>query len=320
MRLRRKPRVFLSYSHENRDLFLHVKERLIGAGILVIFDEGLQAGDHLDIVVQKKIAQSDGLLTIGTKEFMQSRWCEQEVRFALYEGKEYYPVVFGDPEDIPEWFKRRGPIEIIYSKVPAVDADEVNLRYLDLVIEKILQKPPISLFFSVFLILICVFVLPPLAALIYVNRIDLPPKDVRVLQEWVEDTNHSVTESRSGGGPYELVYHWTSKEISYHDRTNGEVIAKDEFLDILGCQRTFFRAGKEVAVDSIVQLQAPNGATSLLKKRIIYPNGPSGFVIEEDYNSVGQLVSKRSRRSHDDGWQWYREVSSSIFPILFFYR
>ena len=109
MRLYRKPRVFVSYNHEDTYLLEKICKNLTEVGIEVVYDERVQAADLLDKTLKKLIKKADAVVAIGSRKFMKSKWCCREVSYAVESGKQYCPLVFpdkdGTPIKIPDWFK-----------------------------------------------------------------------------------------------------------------------------------------------------------------------------------------------------------------------
>lgn len=99
---RRKPRVFISYAHQDTEFATEIARNLKNTGAEPVIDRlVLQVGDSVQGAVDKMIDTSDYFLFIVSPASFKSPWAQKEVQQALSRKKRILPVVL-DKKSIPK--------------------------------------------------------------------------------------------------------------------------------------------------------------------------------------------------------------------------
>lgn len=311
MRLRRRVKVFVSYSHQDRAL----RDALVGwlqrNGCDPRFDaerHGIAPGKPLPLSVVKIIDRCEVFLGIGTTSFMRSSWCEEEVAYARSVGMHYLPVLC-EPlpsTEIAPWFQGTGTVAVRYAECFSGD-----FAPLTLVVSAFSEREPAELSLAVLLLFFFLIGVPILGSWMIRQWIGRADREIRDLQGWVEELNRNLVEGRK------YVAVCRDYSIEYQDPNSGEIVARDAFRSGRINRRLFYRVGREVANDSILFEKTYGDTPSLSKRREIYPQGrETGVLIEETFDSIGNLVTKRVRRPGGSGPTSYADIGVSIYPPL----
>lgn len=86
------PYVFVCYAHEEREQVLTVIDRLKGQGFTVWFDEVLEAGSRWSDDLARAVEGCAAFLYFLSPRSVSSRYCLDEVHFALECGRPIVPV------------------------------------------------------------------------------------------------------------------------------------------------------------------------------------------------------------------------------------
>jgi len=79
-----KPLVFVSYSRKNEDHVRKVRADLLNSQLECWMDiADIQTGERLNPVIENAISQSSLFFAYVTKDYLESRWCMQEIQYAL---------------------------------------------------------------------------------------------------------------------------------------------------------------------------------------------------------------------------------------------
>jgi hypothetical protein len=79
-----KPRLFVSYSRKNEDQIRQMRTALFSAGVDCWIDVAdIEPGERINPVISGAISQSDVFFAYVTRDFLASRWCMDELRYAL---------------------------------------------------------------------------------------------------------------------------------------------------------------------------------------------------------------------------------------------
>ncbi|HUN35059.1 MAG TPA: toll/interleukin-1 receptor domain-containing protein [Trebonia sp.] len=79
-----RPRVFVSYSRKNEDLVRRVRADLFSSEVDCWIDASdILAGERLSPSIEAAIDESNLFFAYVTQDFLQSRWCMAEIRYAL---------------------------------------------------------------------------------------------------------------------------------------------------------------------------------------------------------------------------------------------
>ncbi len=319
-------RVFISYGHKDVLLRKELTKWLEDHGFVAEYDETtVMAGKYLEPELKKKIKRSDCVIALGTRDsFFRSRWVEAEVRFidTLSRKPTYLPILAEDisEEDIPEWFTMTSPLMrgVVYLKCLSGDFEALASP-----IEEVCCGRGLPPAVCVFIALALLIAVPLLISWSLRPFVDAAGGHVRELQRWVEGVNRDIQQRQpppSVNGP-RLTFE-DSFEVSYMDPSRA-LFARDVILHGALSERHFYRLGKEVARDVIVVHAADKGVISQVKTRQIFPDGAPGQVVEDTFDSDGNLVSKRMKVSASEPWTYYAERGRSIyapFPLMAAYR
>ncbi len=99
--------LFLSYRSLERQAALKIAADLKNAGIRIWMDSldcGIEVGDDWVATLQEKLDTSRGLIALISPDYVQSRYCRDEMRRSRQLGKPIFPVVISPlaaPEDWP---------------------------------------------------------------------------------------------------------------------------------------------------------------------------------------------------------------------------
>lgn len=79
-----KPRIFVSYSRRNKEAVGRIRTDLFSADVDCWIDVAdILAGERINPAVAAAIAGSDLFFSYVTPEYLESRWCMQELRYAI---------------------------------------------------------------------------------------------------------------------------------------------------------------------------------------------------------------------------------------------
>ena len=89
-------RVFISYSHSDRDIVERLEKVLKKARLMPMWDRNLPPGAGFSEQIQSFIVNSQIFLVILTKASLKREWLHQEIGYAVALGKPVLPVSIGD--------------------------------------------------------------------------------------------------------------------------------------------------------------------------------------------------------------------------------
>ena len=93
LRQQLKPKLFISYASEDRELAQHLKDGLSLKGYEVFYDrDTLLVGQDFTNEIKKWIDRIDGLIFILSANSIQSEWCRAEVYSAIANKKSFIPI------------------------------------------------------------------------------------------------------------------------------------------------------------------------------------------------------------------------------------
>jgi hypothetical protein len=335
MRLRRR-RVFISYSLKEEDLRDELAEWLRDHGMKPVYDDSPEEPEETVLAenIAAMLRNAECVIVLGTRRSLDSTWVRHEVAYAAkLRQRPYYLPVLAEPiphDELPGWFLRKEPLVggVKYLRCFDGRARDDRFAALSRPIEEVRRGSPITLGAAVVLALFLLLVVPLLLWWTLRPVVDSADGDVRDAQLWVEKLNTDIERS-SGEEDRSLVPvitgddgYWVT-EVDYRDRATGALLAHDTFDDRSLVRRSFFRAGREVAFDTVAMLRAPSGAVSQVKMRRIFPRGAAGPTIEDMFDSDGKLISKRMRTSAKGPWRYLAERGRTlyaVYPFLAAYR
>jgi hypothetical protein len=318
--LRRRPRIFLSYAHEDIEQLEGLIARFRSAGIDPVWDAGIERRARLEMAIKHLIDSADGLVALGSTAYMASRWGQEEVRYARVRGKAYLPVVVESvtPEEVPVWFRGAEQPE---------DEETLYLplrepRDWEVLVRKALGlgggvRPACGVAIVAMLLVVLPSVIVPVAG----AMLGRAGAEVQRLQALVEMRSREVDRCRGDGGrSCAVLADDGSSDVIYIGPGNFP-IARDSFgRSAVGeqvlQQRRYVEDGREIARDTFVVHHAPNGRASSQKRREIFVDGDRGVQIEDTFDSTGRLVQKRVRSTTSQRWILYGDAGASVYPLL----
>jgi TIR domain len=323
--LKRRPRVFISYSHLGKGPVLAraLENWLQARGCQPVVDwQDLEEFDRLELVLHDMIDGCDALVAIGTEEFLTSSYCEQEVNYALNRDKCYFPLLFDSHRavhSLPDWFSRRGrkggTLILGTALASATQNTAGSFARLESILPRLRNRVAMDLRWGIALALLLFLTLPSLAALGLRRVFTNAGAEVQQIQASIEATNRAI-EGVNPHSSIRLQYDGRvgASTLSYRDTSSGELIARDTVAGRLVAARTYYRKGREIAVDRVEVRRAPNGQETRIKTREILEAGRTGLLIRDRFDSSGTLISKEVRWPGSPGWHRYGDLGSSLYP------
>jgi len=317
--IRRKPKVFISYAHSDRGILEILLARLSPNYEPVIDEIGIREADSFPLTVRRLIDTSDMIIALGTENFMESTWCKQEVEYAIAVNKIYMPVIIGDidPSAVPRWFTGMER-EIVYLVLSA-DSDFSELIPA---LIRLTQRAPVRTTVLVGITTIFLGVLPILLSLIIRSHLGMADSYVQRLQVNIEALNERiagdgsmssmVTKRKFGKEGIVYLYHYES--------VSGVLIVRDKFKNGLLNERRYFENDSEIGKDTFTVLKKivpgkdKEPALSIIKRREIFEGGQ--LKVEEVFDAVGNLISKRSLERGEGSHTLLTDISSSVYPPM----
>jgi hypothetical protein len=313
----RRPRLFISHASVDAPLLASLIDWLRARGVEPV--TGLvPPGPRLEFGLMAQIEASDGLLALGTAAFMSAGYfCENEVRIAAAGKKEYFPVLLDGVPDaaIPEWFKRPDRAsEHVFIRVQAG-----AWQPLAVVLPRLKKFRVLRLGLAV-LIAFLFLALGPVVAEFFAW--DQANARVVAAQTMVETLNQELKEDLAAvPAPGWKLSTNQSVDVDGAATTircavKGDVSVCDSFAGSELRQREYRRGDRRLAIDRFEKKSAGNKGFSLTKVRTITPEGDGGPTIEDRYDSVGNLISKRVYQPKAPSARSYADVGRSVFPIF----
>lgn len=123
-------KVFISYSHSDKDKALQLRTILIQNEFEVLGDFNLQPGDTFEKTLSKELLNADAIVLLITSSYMKSAFCQKEIHsietFINVGSKaRLIPVVFDERISLPAFLHY-----ILYIKANDNDIDNTNKRIL----------------------------------------------------------------------------------------------------------------------------------------------------------------------------------------------
>jgi hypothetical protein len=140
--MNKRPKAFLSYSHDDRDIAEQIAKSLRHSGIDVWFDKWeILPGDSLiQKIFEEGLSDTNAFIVLLTNNSIRSRWVQQELDAALVRRIEgvtrIIPVVDGNVQ-IPEALRPTRWIRLS-------DDFDSNIRELQSAIFQVYERPPLG--------------------------------------------------------------------------------------------------------------------------------------------------------------------------------
>lgn len=98
-----QPYLFVSYSHDDKEVVYHMITRLQINGARIWYDEGLNPGDDVKGVIMAHLSKCQKFLVFLTPNSVRSEFVRKEIERAKKEGKEFIPLRYKiEVSEIPE--------------------------------------------------------------------------------------------------------------------------------------------------------------------------------------------------------------------------
>jgi len=323
VRFRSRPRTFISYSHEDGDVLQQFVDLAVDGQLNPVCDkEHVGPGEELSLRIRHLIDRSDCVVCLGTKHSFLSNWCKQEVEYALETSKAYYPIALdeADPGSMPDWFRgrllRHREVHVEHGHDGmARTVRQIGVRHSGLR--------------TGFLVALCLLMLvawPPILGYGVREVITMAGPVPRQWQAEIEGINASIEQAMlrpNGASSVDVRTEATNKGRAweYRESSTGRLIARDVLEDGSLVRREFLQGRSVVAVDSFALRNTPEGKACVLKVRTIRIPNSGGAVVEDVFDSAGNLISKRVRGGATARWRQYADAGHSVYPIaLLSYR
>ena len=97
-----KPKIFLSYSHNDRDKARQIANELRKANLDIWFDEyEIKVGESLIEKIRQAMGKSNYVVMIISKDSVKSKWLNKELDIAIKANKKILPILI-DNVNLPE--------------------------------------------------------------------------------------------------------------------------------------------------------------------------------------------------------------------------
>lgn len=77
-----EPYIFVSYSHEDKDIVYTIIKKFQESGYRVWFDEGIKHGNDWRAYIENRISFCECFVAMISKNFLDSKWCPRELKYA----------------------------------------------------------------------------------------------------------------------------------------------------------------------------------------------------------------------------------------------
>ncbi|MBO5415524.1 MAG: toll/interleukin-1 receptor domain-containing protein [Clostridia bacterium] len=95
---------FISYSHKNATRVRAILERFRSMGLRFWMDENLDAADEYIEVIAEKVQSSSFFIAFISKDYLSSKYCRDELRFA-YENEKHIMAIYLEPCELSAGLK-----------------------------------------------------------------------------------------------------------------------------------------------------------------------------------------------------------------------
>ena len=90
-----KVKLFISYAWEKTtdNFVVKLQKDLKDRGYQVFLDKvDIVAGDNIQHELAKRMHETDGIITVFSKKFSSSQWCDKEIQMSQRLKKQFFPV------------------------------------------------------------------------------------------------------------------------------------------------------------------------------------------------------------------------------------
>ncbi len=111
-----KPYVFISYAHIDSGTVLPIIDAMKSSGILVWYDEGIEAGSEWPEYIAEKVMCCNKFLLFISPAYLESQNCKRELNFAISRKKDILSVYLQDVELSPGMEMQLGTYQAVFRK------------------------------------------------------------------------------------------------------------------------------------------------------------------------------------------------------------
>lgn len=134
--------LFLSYSHRDMDAAMKLLRYLIGQGVRIWYDEGIDPGTEFNDTIAERIGASDGMIALISEHFLQSGYCKDELQYARTLEKARLLIYAESVELPPGMAMRHGRSQAIHQYSYPVD-EQFHRKLMEApIIQRNLSKEP----------------------------------------------------------------------------------------------------------------------------------------------------------------------------------
>ena len=321
MRLRRQQKIFISYNRNDEDILKPLITKLEEAKFEILIDrESIRSGDNIPMLLMDMIKNADCVLCLGTRSSLESKWCKQEVEYAREMAIPYIPILTDSSLSLPGWFvhRRSGIVHYFLWTV----AGDNNALIDD--IRALIPHAPVTMLSASLMLVFLLLLIPMLLAGLVRPHLFMAHDPVPYMQEWIERINvrMQASDPLSALERERLIGQCGSQRddltLTYSAYLDNEtsILVCDEYMSKKLIKRVYKQNGSLVASEDFHWSERSNGNPSFVKYRTITPHREQEIQIEEAFDSVGNLISKRVISKQDGTWQAYNDVGRSVFPIF----
>lgn len=125
LKSKERRKVFIIYSHKDKDKVMEIEKGLIDFGVIVLIDYNtVNIGDNIEESIEKNIQNVNKILFITSQYSERSEWIEHELKIAMELNKQILPIMLDDT--IPP----KALIGIKYAKLEEINKETLYPLYL----------------------------------------------------------------------------------------------------------------------------------------------------------------------------------------------
>ncbi|MDM5249628.1 toll/interleukin-1 receptor domain-containing protein [Lysinibacillus sp. G4S2] len=126
----RKPRVFISYAHKDKEMINKIKGKLFRLDIKVI--ENIEIGEIIEERLIDIIEQCDYFVVFYSKDYAESAFCKIELEHIIQSGKRIIPLIY--TEDMKDEIEVNSYLnKLLYLRVSKDNFDLMLLELLKVI-------------------------------------------------------------------------------------------------------------------------------------------------------------------------------------------
>lgn len=238
-----KIKVFISYSHEDKEITDDLISRLRNENFLCIRDDELRSGESISEQLRRLISECVACIFIATNKSAESQWCLEELGAFWGAGKKiiiYQPTISNEKVKIPELFQQYLRADTIDSVISSLKEEERHI--LNKKKKEIYKKYRIILTFIIIVFVISSISIIYNTQLLYENLYKIRLKD-RDADEPIEGNIFQDFKEHSDINDNNPVYYLWS-DVTANNSIQANVLSEDkEQIEQRFLRITFFNRG-----------------------------------------------------------------------------